>query len=251
MNKVDFKKIHEDDFYNYISSSEDLADIDNDSFLAKFGDYLSQKYKKDKHFYAPEHIIQKLTIDQLETLGKKCKKLKEDKHFIGSVFQKKFHYYLDDGNKDTFSLLQRREQLEEMYKESKGHPQSFRSALLFEILENGLKTSIFSKDYFIEYLKNPLKQWHMNTKKVKHENIDYTWNQYLGNMQSNAGRNPTQNNDKTLYKQYLEQFYRSEGSLKAFEDFFDTYFIQETFEEFEFLAGKDLKKAKIDATKFE
>jgi hypothetical protein len=51
-----------------------------------------------------------------------------------------------------------------MYKESESMPQSFRSQLLIEILENGMKLDLQdeaykaeSKEYFLLYIDNPLK----------------------------------------------------------------------------------------------
>lgn len=91
-------------------------------------------------------------------------KIKDVKTYIGSCFEKKFHYELDPENKDTFTLLQKREHLKTMYKESESMPQSFRSQLLIEILENGMKLDLQdeaykaeSKEYFLLYIDNPLK----------------------------------------------------------------------------------------------
>lgn len=105
----------------------------------------------------------------MEELGSKCLQAKDDKTFIGNLFEKKFNYELDECNKDTFTLEERREQLIRMYDATDGSPQSFRSALLLEILENGLKLEIYDKNYFMLYLANPLKTWHMNKAKVQRD----------------------------------------------------------------------------------
>lgn len=91
-------------------------------------------------------------------------KVKECKTYIGTVFEKNFHYELDPENKDTFTLLEKREHLKKMYAASESMPQSFRSQLLLELLENGMKLDINdeaymkeSMDYFLLYVDNPLK----------------------------------------------------------------------------------------------
>jgi len=43
----------------------------------------------------------------------------------------------------------------EMYNSAKDHPQSFKTALLHEILEFGIKLDTYDKDLFLEYLKHP------------------------------------------------------------------------------------------------
>ncbi len=40
----------------------------------------------------------------------------------------------------------------EMYNSAKNHPQSFKTALLHEILEFGIKLDTYDKDLFLEYL---------------------------------------------------------------------------------------------------
>ena len=74
-----------------------------------------------------------------------------------------------------------------MYECSKGHPQSFRTSLLHEILENGMKLDIYTTRYFLEYLRHPMQNWFLNEKKHKGSYQDGTWNQYLSNIQNNYG----------------------------------------------------------------
>ena len=105
----------------------------------------------------------------------------------GKHLKKKFHFELDDNNKEMFTLEERRQQLIEMYDASHDRPQSFKSALLLEILENGLKLDIYDKNYFLLYLDNPLKAWHMNKKRVSKDTHDFGWNDYLRNLQLRQG----------------------------------------------------------------
>jgi len=166
----------------------------------------------------------------------------------------KFHFELDEENKDSFTHHQRREQLIEMYKASENRPQSLKSALLLEILENGIKTNIFDKNVFIEYLKNPLKNWYMNKKYQNTRELnDNVWAQYTNNIQNRKNGQINRNQDRKLYKRYLEEFYESnpEENFDEFKEFFDKNFLVDLLEEFEYLSGKELKKEKTDLKRFE
>jgi len=168
-------------------------------------------------------------------------KVKSDRHFIGTLFSKQFHAKLDKERIDDLTLEQRREELIEMYECSKNHPQSFRTTLLHEILENGLKLDIYDKGYFLEYLRHPMQVWFLNEKKHKTSYQDGTWNQYLNNVQGNYGNVDWDPMDK-LYYRYLENFYHeADGNLKAFQEHFESPWWQKTITKIEFLAGKDIK----------
>lgn len=187
----------------------------------------------------------------MEELGSKWVAAKSDKNFIGKLFQKKFHYELDEANNQNFSLKDRREQLIKMYEASEERPQSFKSALLLEILENGLKLDIYDKKYFLAYLEHPLKRWHINKTKVSNDWQDYTWNAYLKPVQQRQDGVMSSTLEGKLYKKYLEQFYKEKHHLKDFEDYFTSKFLSTLVEEFDFLAGKKMKNDKIDFEKFD
>ena len=224
----------------------------NDSFWQKLIDTFDQKFKTDKYFTPDQYLYDRFTLQQLEYLGEKLEKMKKDTHYVGKVFEKKFHFELDPENKDSFTLEQRRDQLIAMYEASKERPQSFKSALLLEILENGIKLDIYDKNYFIEYLKHPLKTWHMNKNIQRRGDIhEHVWNQYMSSLQNRQGGRMDSGLDKKLYRKYLEQFYNSSGNLDDFKEYFDQDFLNDLLEEFEFLAGKEIRKEKIDAGKFE
>ena len=150
-----------------------------------------------------------------------------------------------------FTLEERRQQLIEMYDASHDRPQSFKSALLLEILENGLKLDIYDKNYFLLYLDNPLKAWHMNKKRVSKDTHDFGWNDYLRNLQLRQGGAMSANLEANMYKRYLEQFYREKGDLKEFTEYFSTKFLSSLVDEFYFLSGKVFKSDTIDFSKYE
>ena len=251
-NKVDFNRISESEFLGFLSNWDTFATMANDSFWDKLMTTFDQKYKSNKHYSPDSYLYDKFTLEQLEMLGGLVEQIKYDNNYIGKLFEKKFHFELDQENKDSFTLEQRREQLIAMYDASKERPQSLKSALLLEILENGVKMDIYDKNYFIEYLKNPLKTWHMNKETQKKAEIyDYVWNQYISSVNHRKGGVMDSGMDRKLYKKYLEQFYNDSGDLTEFKDYFDQDFLSDLYEEFEFIAGKEIKKEKIDAKKFE
>jgi hypothetical protein len=250
--KVNFNKISENEFWQFLNYVENFASLESESFWEKLVTSFDQKYKTNK-FYTPDtYLYDRFTLDQLEMLGEKLEAIKKDSHFIGKIFEKKFHFELDEENKDSFTLEERRDQLIMMYKASDNRPQSFKSALLIEILENGVKLDTFDKSYFLEYLKNPLKMWHMNKNTQKKGEIhDHVWNQYISNLNNRAGGRMDSGLDKKLYKRYLEKFYQQDGQLDDFKEYFDQDFLNELLEEFEFHSGKEIKKEKIDVKKYE
>ena len=163
----------------------------------------------------------------------------------------KYYYELEDCNRDLFSLKERRNQLIHINEECKDFPQSLRSAIVLEILENGVKSEIYDKEYFITYLKNPLKNWHMNTNKIKGDLYDHTWNSFLHNLQNRKGGILSPRLESKLYKKYLEYFYHQNGNISEFAEFFEVKFWKETVEEIQFLSGKNLKGSFVNSRNIE
>lgn len=117
----------DDHFVQFMNSHQGVADIDNPSFLNKLVSYCDQQWKNHNYFQIEQSWLDQLTLAQLEKLGSMHERVKDCKTYIGSVFQKKFHFELDPENKDSFSLLETRDHLKRMYEESTSMPQSFKS----------------------------------------------------------------------------------------------------------------------------
>lgn len=251
-NEVNFLKIADNVFSQFMAQCLTFADINNESFFEKLAVTLTQNYKKNKNYSPESQLFDRLTLEQLEGLGSKVEELQKNFDYIGKIFEKRFHFELDNENKDSFTLEERREQLIQMYDASENRPQSFKSALLLEILENGVKLDIYDKKYFVEYLRNPLKTWHMKSdiqkKKELHNNV---WTKYISNMQNRKGGIMDSKLDSTLYKKYLEKFYADSGSIEEFSEFFDQEFIFELSNEFDYYEGKETKKTKVSTKEAE
>lgn len=157
-----------------------------------------------------------MTIEQLEALGKMNSSVRSDRNFIGTLFKKIHHDKLDPERISDLTFEQRREELIEMYNAAKDHPQSFRTALLHEILEMGVKLDIYDKDLFLQYIQHPQTTWYLNDKKHNSGYQDTTWNNYINSVQLYNGNMQWDQMGK-LYYTYLENFYiQFEGNLKAF-----------------------------------
>ena len=100
----------------------DFGSIEHVSFLKQFKLYFDDMWKQNQYYQVEQHLLAKCTIEQLEKLGKMSSKVKNDTHFIGTLFQKQFHEKLDKERVEDLTLEQRREELIEMYECSKGHP---------------------------------------------------------------------------------------------------------------------------------
>jgi hypothetical protein len=251
LNKIDYTKISDRSFSTFMNMCPYISELTTPTFMQKLVNFMNNNFKKNKHYPVVSYHLDNLNLSQLEELGSKCPEIRDDKTFIGTAFEKRFHFELDSSNKELFSLEERRGQLIEMYEASNDRPQSFKSALLLEILEIGLKLGIYDKKYFILYLENPLKMWHMNKNRVKRDTQDYAWNSFIGNLQTRQGGSMSADLEAKLYKRYLEQFYREKGDLKEFVEFFNDSFLKSLAEEFYFLSGKEIKGEKIDFDKYE
>ena len=240
-NQLDYTKLKDGRFEQFANSLADFGHIEEPSFLKELKAYFDRKWKEYQYYSVEQQYLEKCTIGQLEKLGKMSSKVKNDHAFIGTLFKKQFHEKLDSERIHDLTHEQRREELIEMYECSKGHPQSFRTSLLQEIIENGVKLDIFDKGYFLEYLRHPSTTWFLNDKKHKSGYQDSTWNQYLGPVQNNYGNVDYSNQEELFYK-YLEKFYHEAGgNLKAFQEHFEKGWWERTITKIEFLAGKDIK----------
>jgi hypothetical protein len=115
LNKVDYSKLSERTFTSFLTMCSHLADLTTPSFMERMIQHYKDMEKKNKHYAIPCTVLDKLTLEQLDQLSKACPNVSNDKGFIGKRFSKRYHFELDDMNKENFTLEERRSQLEEMY----------------------------------------------------------------------------------------------------------------------------------------
>ena len=94
-------------------------------------------------------------MDRLASLHPK---IREDKLFTGSYFQKTFNEELSLSNQEIWSHEEKRSNLLQLYTyaKSKNMPRSLQSSLLIEVLDLGIKIGTYEEVLFREYLDMPL-----------------------------------------------------------------------------------------------
>jgi len=63
--------------------------------LKALSTYFDKRWKDNTYYSVEQHIIQKLTIEQLLALSKINSAVKSDRNFIGTLFKKVHHDKLD------------------------------------------------------------------------------------------------------------------------------------------------------------
>lgn len=228
-------------FQHFVQQFNSFAEITEPHFMKRMSQYFDRRLKDDKYYTGEDHILQKMTIEQLHQLGKLNSKVKSTPVYIGRLFNKEHHDKLDPERIEDLTLSERREELIEMYNDAKNMPQALKTAFLQEIIDIGIKLDIFDKNFFIEYLKKPSQRYCLDEKKHTHSYQDTTWNQYISSVQIHGGYVNHQQIAK-IYYAYLEHFYReSGGNITPYQSYFEKYWWNQTVTKIEFLAGKDLK----------
>lgn len=65
-----------------------MSDLQNPTFYAALADFFTEEYKTNKHFELSQDLCDKLTLAQLDRFATLHPKIREDKVYIGSYFQK-------------------------------------------------------------------------------------------------------------------------------------------------------------------
>lgn len=178
-------------------------------------------------------------------------KIREDKLYTGSYFQKTFNEELSLSNQEIWSHDEKRANLLSLYSyaKSKQMPKTLQGSLLIEVLDLGIKIGVYDEDLFREYLDMPLARPYnvFNAKKKfagDHVKVATSaqaadashWNRYIANVQQSqmpAGQiaAPTyvswDNTQSELIKKYLEHFCSTKnGTLESFKEDFESYFLR-------------------------
>ncbi len=214
--------------------------------------------RKNMYTEADTNLLEALTLQQLEELGKKASFLhKEDRNYVGVEFSKRFAEWLAPGVE--FSLEDERAHLLTMYKAAKALPekfQSLRSSLLVEILKNGIALNEYDFSLFLEYLAHPTAYG-----MVKRDNCkDAHWDQFLSNVQR-ASHAPARHADsagggggdegliQTQIVHFLNEEFAQEkagksgnSSLKKLGDYIEKNYLESIYERTRLKAGLPLEE---------
>ena len=160
LNDVDFSRMEENDIDNLINNLDSLGVITAKSFIPRLAQILKKRYDSKNYGYyysIPHHYVNKMTIKQLDELGRKLSKVKSDNTFKTMHFEKQYHQFFH--NPEYFECTSNqeiRDLLVSIRNESGKSEGSLRSALLLDILTYGIKLDEYDKNQFIEYIKAPV-----------------------------------------------------------------------------------------------
>eukprot|EP00331_Platyophrya_macrostoma_P031109 CAMPEP_0176438502 /NCGR_PEP_ID=MMETSP0127-20121128/19324_1 /TAXON_ID=938130 /ORGANISM="Platyophrya macrostoma, Strain WH" /LENGTH=1497 /DNA_ID=CAMNT_0017822469 /DNA_START=43 /DNA_END=4532 /DNA_ORIENTATION=+ len=202
--------------------------------------------RTSKTYIVPAIYIGKLNLEQLNELGELIPDLKLNRDYVGEKFIREFKL---DGKSTEFTDMTpqereaRRETLLKMYSWTKNLPSvfaNFNQQVLFELLMNGLEAGIFNMDHFLEYLKNPGRDYgfkskehteHLRTSKINQDNF---W-ESIHMFAIARYKRPDE-----LIKIYLEHFFKSAKDLKPFDEYLDQTYLEKIFYEVKLYQGESV-----------
>ena len=211
-----------------------LCEHDNVVDLIK--EYIKLAAIKNKtNNFGLEHF-QKMTLDQLKTLGRNIPDFKNDMVYTGELFIKEFEIDYEFEKSHVFGSpsekMERRNKLLKMHNWAKNLNHKFNSLtdqILYEILQIGIEINNFDFDLFVEYLRNPIKIYpksNGNNLKLLEQKIQ-KFETYWNNIH-NFDILKWMNHDK-LIEAYLEVYFKLENKISPFDEFFDEKYLNELF----------------------
>ena len=219
MLKLDLGKLKDDDFICFLDIiGDDLPMIDSDVFYTRCAKLISGKNKQKK---MSENSIINFTLEQLEKLIKKDSDLIKTESFLFHYIQKKFFKELSHDTDITDD--EKRANLIKVYDYAVTLPVTFtrfKSTILFHILENGIKTDKYEKNYFMAYLKNPLNDAIL----LKRPPSDASPLHNLTQSLRATFGNPS--SSRKIIEKYLEHFFIEGDAMEMYLEYVDDQFLK-------------------------
>jgi hypothetical protein len=168
-----------------------VTDLQNPSFYEALKAFFLKEYTTNKYFELNQTLLDRLTVAQLDKLATLHPKIREDRVYIGSYFQKQFSEELSKENQEVWTTDEKRANLLTLYNfaKNKSMPKSLQAALLLEILDLGIKVGQYDEALFRDYLQFPLatggqvfKEARVTESNKTHEHAMH-WNRYISNVQ--------------------------------------------------------------------
>lgn len=243
---VDFEKLTKEEFYQVLNSmKEDIILLNSDKFYIVLVKWMIRSQKETGSSDIDSKILNNMTTEQMEKLLKIVPFLKTDSTFFGIFFSKKFQMELSKDENLYLNFQEKRINLIKMLEFTKsfaGKMKSLSSALLLEILENGLRTENYDEGYFLEYLMLPVRP--CNTIYQTALNAA-DWNNLLSNVQAehNVKNYPSETSikDKELFSRYLEEFFKKGEKIDKYGSYLDVKFLTSVWEDFMLTSGKTVE----------
>ena len=247
--KVDFQKLKKETFITLIEvMREDLVMIDSPTFYKTFIDVF---FNDEAYYSRMESMITNMTLQQLDKLKTYKKQISEDVNFASQYTSKLFCKELDPEINQNISYKEKQENLVKMYEYAKKLPfklAGLKSHLLLQLLENGKKLDYFNKDYFLEYLKMPVRDF-LVLKKIVPE--AHHWETCTSGIQVNRSGRDYNSMDKELLTCYLTKLFKAGEKVSKFEEFLDKKFLVEVWEDAMLTSGTKVELDSHNTTRLE
>ena len=253
---VDFEKFTKEDFYQVMNSmKEDIILLNSEKFYNTLAKWMMKNHKETGSVGIENKILNYMTTEQMEHLLKIVPALNADSSFFGIFFAKKFQMELSKDENLYLNFHEKRINLIKMYEFAKNFPGKMKglaSALLLEILENGLRTENYDEAFFLEYLKLPVRPF--NT--INQVALNATdWNTLLVNVQAehNAKNYPSETavKDKELFSKYLEEYFKNGEKIEKYASLIEIKFLTSVWEDTMLTSGKAVEPTTANSSRLD
>ena len=110
---VDFSKYKPDEVYYFAEcQGNQVSDLANESYFQALKAHIEGVKRA---FSLSESLVASMTLQQLDKLASVCPKVKDEKVFIGSYFQKNFHEELSTEFQENLTAQEKRATLIRLY----------------------------------------------------------------------------------------------------------------------------------------
>ena len=232
--RLDTKKIQDGDlqvFERFVFSAQPTDFEDFPKLIVEL-----MKKKKTETNYV-HGLLRNLSLEQLHELAKLNSNFTKDSQFVQELCRKEFNvsnlYDLGTG----LSKPEKRDLVFKLYTWAKKQQTPFTSLIsnaLYEILQLDLEMNKYDKDLFIEYLKNPIRNYPFICE--KHQRT-LNARPYIENISIGSERI----NSHELIRRYLEEFFAQAKDTQPFTEYLDSRFLNEVFYSTKLMLGQQVE----------
>ena len=255
LDPMSFEKLEE--FIEYQKKcSQEIVTVNQERYFKRLKNEMAklEQYLDEKNTHLDEDIPKigaRLSIEQLGKLVVEEPRFLDDNDFFAAYCTKKFYKELKAGQ---VSKEERMKNLLKIYEYSLTVEQKYprlKAFILHELLDLGEKCNTFSKNYFFDYLKAPIRKFHFIYKDALKANVK--WENVLEHILSPHNAYPnscnTEEIDKTLIEKYLWKFYKDGAKKEEFIGFLTKKYLNSKWEEFMVLSGENVDIGEKDASR--
>ena len=227
----------ETDKLNRVERRRLLKRIGNPDFPNLVGLIAADLKERDSGGFGSLPVHNRLTLSQLEALGKLDQRLQSNNNFVNAIL---FHQRPNDDvnlRADKTAFAEYLERLEKVTRTLAPKFNSLRANVLYHQLRLAQKSGRYDEAKFREYLALPRRLAYVNKDIYKTaERSGELVN--LGANYSNVVITRPIGNEEMLIRDYLQHFFRDAQSFTAYEPLLTTPFLKENFATAKILAGQ-------------